>query len=260
MVASHIRYHVTNVRGKENKLSGGVKRALLTVVTVFIGVLVVAGSVLFLGKKQTEPAVLAATIIGTASTPQGELPHATVELSIYPNPSSSVPGPVPVGSRIVDPRSADAPSGWPFYWPSTTLQLPANSLVTITVHQYDGSTTVWNNYFAKVHGTVDGTAIYNGKAQKEIEPDNVAHTFTIHQFAETTQDGLFVSVPMLAVPSNAKNEANGYPKPQDITFSFITGGPGEYVWNCEDPCGNGYVDFGGVMSERGWMSGTVTVV
>lgn len=242
------------------KLPAGGKRAALTVLTVLIGVLVVAGSVLFLGKNQQEPAVLAATVIGTASTPQGELPHATVELSIYPNPSTSVPGPVPVGSRIGDPRSANAPSGWPFYGPSTSLQLPANSLITITVKQYDGSTTVWNKYFAKVHGTVDGTAIYNGKAQKEIEPDNVAHTFTIHQFAEVTQDGFFVSVPMLAVPSNAKNEANGYPKPQEITFSFITGGPGEYVWNCEDPCGNGYVDFGGVMSERGWMSGTVTVV
>lgn len=207
-------------------MSVGVKRGLLTVFTVLIGVLVVAGSVLFLGKNQQQPAVLAATVIGTASTPQGELPHATVELSIYPNSSSSVPGPVPVGSRIGDPRSTNAPSGWPFYWPSTTLQLPAHSLITITVKQYDGGNTVWNNYFAKVHGTLDGTATYNGKAQKEIEPDKVAHTFTIHQFAETTQDSLFVSVPMLEVSPNAKDEANGYPKPQEITFSFITGGPG----------------------------------
>lgn len=241
-------------------MSVGVKRGLLTVFTVLIGVLVVAGSVLFLGKNQQQPAVLAATLIGTAATPQGELPHATVELSVYPHSSGAVPGPVPVGSRIGDPRSANAPSGWPFYWPSTTLQLPAHSLITITVKQYDGGNTVWNNYFAKVHGTLDGTATYNGKAQKEIEPDKVAHTFTIHQFAETTQDSLFVSVPMLEVSPNAKDEANGYPKPQEITFSFITGGPGEYVWNCEDPCGNGYADFGGVMSERGWMSGTVTVV
>lgn len=241
-------------------MSVGVKRGLLTVFTVLIGVLVVAGSVLFLGKNQQQPAVLAATLIGTAATPQGELPHATVELSVYPHSSGAVPGPVPVGSRIGDPRSTNAPSGWPFYWPSTTLQLPAHSLITITVKQYDGGNTVWNNYFAKVHGTLDGTATYNGKAQKEIEPDKVAHTFTIHQFAETTQDSLFVSVPMLEVSPNAKDEANGYPKPQEITFSFITGGPGEYVWNCEDPCGNGYADFGGVMSERGWMSGTVTVV
>ena len=108
--------------------------------------------------------------------------------------------------------------------------------------------------------TVDGTATYNGTTQKQIEPDNVAHTFTIHQYPESTQPNFFVSVPMLAVPNNAKNEANGYPKAQEITFSFITGEPGEYVWNCEDPCGSGYVDFGGVMSERGWMSGTVTVV
>lgn len=241
-------------------MAGGVKRAVLTVVTVLIGALVVAGSVHFLGKDQEEPAVLVATVIGTAATPQGELPHATVELSIYPNPSIQVPGPALVGSRIGDPRSANATSGWPFYTPSTTLQLPANSLITITVHQYDGATTVWNNFFAQVHGTVDGTATFNGKVQKEIEPDNVAHTFTIHQYPEATQEGFFVSVPMLAVPSSAKSEANGYPAPQTITFSFITGEPGDYVWNCEDPCGYGYVDFGGVMSERGWMSGTVTVV
>jgi hypothetical protein len=65
---------------------------------------------------------------------------------------------------------------------------------------------------------------------------------------------------MLAVGNNAKNLANGYPKPEVMEFSFVTGAPGNYVWNCEDPCGNGYVMFGGVMSERGMMSGTVTVV
>ncbi len=230
------------------------KRAFFAVLTVVIGAAVVAGSVLFLGKVQAEPAVLAATMVGTAQTPKGELPHATVELSIYPESSASVPGPTSGVNAAIDN------DGWPFYWPSTTLQLPANSLITMTVHQYDGSTTVWNPYFAKVHGTVDGTAVYNGKTQTDIEPDNVAHTFTIHQYPESTQPYFFVSVPMLAVPSTAKNEANGYPKAQDVTFSFITGAPGEYIWNCEDPCGNGYVDFGGVMSERGWMSGTVTVV
>ena len=230
------------------------KRAFFAVVTVLIGAAVVAGSVLLLGNAQAEPAVLVATVVGTAKTDKGEVPHATVALSIYPQRSASVPG--PEHGPGVGIESTD----WPFYWPSTTIQLPANSLITMTVLQYDGSTTVWNDYFAEVHGTVDGTAVYNGKVQDRIEADNVAHTFTLHTYSESTQPELFVSVPMLAVANNAKNEANGYPKPQEITFSFMTGDPGEYIWNCEDPCGNGYVDFGGVMSERGWMSGTVTVV
>jgi hypothetical protein len=232
------------------------KRAFFTVLTVLIGAAVVAGSVLLLSTAQAEPAVLVAKVIGTAQSPKGEVPHATIDLAIYPEPTAGVPGPRHgLGLDI-----GNASAGWPFYSPSTTLELPANSLITMTILQYDSSTTVWNDYFAKVHGTVDGTATYNGKVQHDIEADNVAHTFTLHTYPESTQPELFVSVPMLAVPNNAKNEANGYPKPQEITFSFMTGDPGEYVWNCEDPCGNGYVDFGGVMSERGWMSGTVTVV
>jgi hypothetical protein len=231
-----------------------VKRFLFTVLTVVIGVVIVAGSVWLLMDRQAQPPVLEAKVVGTASTPQGQLPHATLDLSIYPQSSASVPGPDKGVNDIIDKF------GWPFYSPSTTLQLPAHSLVTVTVHQYDGATTVWNPYFAKVHGTVGGTATYNGQAKTDIAPAAVAHTFTIHQYPQSTQPYFFVSVPMLAVGNNAKNEANGYPKAQVVEFSFITGAPGEYVWNCEDPCGSGYVDFGAVMSERGWMSGTVTVV
>ena len=171
------------------------KRAFFAVLTVLIGAAVVAGSVVLLGNAQAEPAVLVAKVVGTAKTDKGEVPHATVALSIYPEPSASVPGPVR------GPAIGAVSDGWPFYWPSTTLQLPANSLITMTVLQYDGSTTVWNDYFAKVHGTVDGTAVYNGKVQDRIEADNVAHTFTLHQYPESTQPELFVSVPMLAVAS-----------------------------------------------------------
>lgn len=230
------------------------KRFLFTLLTVVIGVVIVAASVLLLMNRQAQPPVLEAKVVGTASTPQGVLPHATLDLSIYPQSSASVPGPTTGVNDIIDKF------GWPFYWPSTSLQLPAHSLVTVTVHQYDGATTVWNPYFAKVHGTVGGTATYNGEARTDIAPADVAHTFTIHQYPQSTQPYFFVSVPMLAVGDNAKNEANGYPKAQVVEFSFITGAPGEYIWNCEDPCGSGYVDFGAVMSERGWMSGTVTVV
>jgi hypothetical protein len=231
-----------------------VKRALFTILTVLIGVVVVGGSVLWLNRIQAEPATLAATLTGeTIQTPKGALPHAKLELSVYPQPGS-IPGP-PQGVPILNQKD-----GWPFWWPSTSLELPANTVITMTVKQYDSSTTVWNPYWADVHGTLDGTATYNGEKKTGIKPADVAHTFTIHQYPEDTQETFFVSVPMLAVGNNAKNEANGYPKANEITFSFITPGPGEYIWNCEDPCGQGYQDFGGVMSERGWMSGTVTVV
>lgn len=230
------------------------KRALFTILTVLIGVGIVAGSVALLSSAQAEPAPLEAKLDGTTvATADGDLPHATLELAVYPEPGS-IPGP-PEG---VDLFGTD--QGWPFWWPSTTLRLPANSVITVTVKQYDGSTTPWNSYWAEVHGTLDGMATYNGKPQPAIKPADVAHTFTIHQYPESTQEYFFVSVPMLAVPNNAKNEANGYPAPEVIEFSFRTPKtPGRYIWNCEDPCGQGYQDFGGVMSERGWMSGEVQV-
>jgi hypothetical protein len=66
---------------------------------------------------------------------------------------------------------------------------------------------------------------------------------------------------MRAVPSNAKPESgSNYPKAEVIEFTFVTGDPGSYIWNCEDPCGNAYQGFGGVMMQRGWMAGTVEVV
>jgi len=236
------------------------KRALLTVVTVLVGVLIVAGSVLAISWFDQEPGFIEAKPAGTLQTPQGELPHVTLDLSIFPNTSAEYPGPSGPANTVLANNGVLQSEGWPFYWPSTSFTLPAHTAVTVTINQYDGSSTVWNPYWAKVHGTVGGKATYNGKELSEIKPSDVAHTFTIHQYAEADQDTLFVSVPMLATPNNAKNEANGYPKPQVIQFTFITGGPGEYVWNCEDPCGDMYQNFGGVMQARGWMGGRITVV
>ena len=236
------------------------KRAVLTIVTVLVGVLIVAGSVLAIAAFEEEPPFLEAKPAGTIQTAQGELPHVTLDLSILPNTSTEYPGPPGGINQVIENNGVQQSEGWPFYWPSTSIRLPAHTAVTVKLKQYDGASTVWNPYWAEVHGTIDGTAKYNGKAQKRIEADNVAHTFTIHQYPENSQDTVFVSVPMLAVPNNAKNEANGYPAPQEIEFTFITPGPGEYIWNCEDPCGDAYRNFGGVMQARGWMSGRIQVV
>jgi hypothetical protein len=227
------------------------------VVTVLIGVLVVAGTALLVHQRGAEPPSITASPAGKAQTPLGELNHATLDLSIFPQASASQPGPeIPSGGASI----AAASQGWPFYSPSTTLELPAHSLITITIHQYDTGGQIYNPWLAKVSGTVNGRATVAGKEVTEIDPNNVAHTFTIHQYPETTQPYLFVSVPVPAQSDKAPNEANGYPKPIDVTFSFITGDPGQYVWNCEFPCGNGYVEFGGPMSQRGFMSGKISVV
>ena len=230
----------------------------MTLLSVLIGVLVVGGSVALFSAGAQQPEPLTAKVVGTAKTPQGELPHAELDLSIYPNSSASVPPPAVDDSFA---QSQSESQQWPFYTPSSNLVLPANSLVTIRITQYDSGGQIYNPYLADVVGTVGGTANYDGKDETGIDPNNVAHTFTIHQYPESDQPYLFVNVPVPANGANAPTDAAGYPKdPHVIEFSFITGDAGEYIWNCEFPCGTGYVEFGGPMQQRGWMSGTVSVV
>jgi hypothetical protein len=74
-----------------------------------------------------------------------------------------------------------------------------------------------------------------------------------------SQDDLFVSVPLMAANQDNVGE-DGYPVPNMVEFSFYTGGPGTYFWNCEFPCGDGtYANFGGPMSAQGYMAGRITV-
>jgi hypothetical protein len=133
-------------------------------------------------------------------------------------------------------------------------------LVTVTIDQYDGGEKITNPYFARVHGTVGGTETVNGQTVTKADPAAIGHTFTLHA-APTAQTPIFVSAPLPAVPDDAPPAPGSpYPRPNVVTFSFMTGGAGKYVWNCEFPCGDGtYAKFGGPMSTRGYMSGTLTV-
>jgi len=171
-----------------------------------------------------------------------------MELATYPDSLAGEHGP-----------GGGSQPDWVSYGPTTNLSVPAHSLVTITIKQYDSGGKITNPYFATVHGTVDGTETVNGKTVTDVNSDAVGHTFTVHALP-TNQDPLFVSVPLPALPDNAKPASgSNYPNPNVVTFSFVTDGPGNYVWNCEYPCGDGYVAFGGAMSTRGYMSGTLTV-
>ena len=216
---------------------------------VAAGVLVVVLAGTTLARAGTTPGLLHATVNGTAQTPVGVLPHAFLELATYPDSMAGEHGP-----------DGGSQPDWVSYGPTTNLSVPAHSLVTITIKQYDGGEKITNPWFADVHGTVDGTMTVNGKTQTGANPDAIGHTFTIHALP-TNQDPLFVTVPLPALPEDAQPApGSDYPTPYVVVFSFVTGGPGEYVWNCEYPCGDGtYAKFGGPMSTRGYMSGTFTV-
>ncbi len=213
------------------------------------GALVVGIAGTVLSQAGTQGPATNAVVRGTAQTPRGELPHAFLNLSSYPD---SLAGP--------HGKSGGAHPDWVTYGPTSNLHVPAHALVTVTIKQYDSGGTVTNPYFAHVHGTVGGTVVVDGKTVDHINPDNVGHTFTLHALP-TNQDPLFVSVPLPATADDAPPAPHSaYAKPHVVTFSFVTGGRGHYVWNCEYPCGDGYyAKFGGPMSTRGYMSGTVTV-
>ena len=190
-----------------------------------------------------------AVVHGTALTSQGRLPHAYLSLATYPDSMAGEHG-----------TDGGSEPDWVSYGPTTNLHVPAHALVTVTIRQYDGGEAITNPYFARVHGTVGNAMTVNGKQVDRTDPEAIGHTFTIHA-APTDQDPLYVSVPLPAVPDDRPVAAHSaYPRPNVVTFSFITGGRGSYVWNCEYPCGDGtYAKFGGPMSTRGFMSGTFTV-
>jgi hypothetical protein len=141
---------------------------------------------------------------------------------------------------------------------STTYNLPAHSLVHVTVFQYDGDSGLRNPFLARVQGTVGGVMQVNGHTAVKIPPDNASHTFAVPQMG--------VLVPLLGVPDSAKNPCDEGPcnVSQDhntITFTFRTGKPGRYRWQCFVPCAAGFITgFGGPMSTIGYMSGFLHVV
>ena len=187
-------------------------------------------------------------------------PKASVTLSVYADNGQETD----LGGKQINGKENS--KDWVHYGPSTHVVLPAHTYVTMTIKSYDGGEKLNNAYFAKVVGTVDGTMTVDGQQVKEISPEEVQHTFTLHGLPTTSQDPLFVNIPLLKVEEGdkgflpTKDPGTNF-KGHTISFSFLTGGKGEYVWNCEYPCGDGtYGKFGNAMSAYGYMSGKVTVV
>jgi hypothetical protein len=145
------------------------------------------------------------------------------------------------------------------HWQHTTIyQVPAHTLVHVTIYQYDTATGLRNNFLGQVRGTQGSTATLNGKTFRIIDPDLASHTFTVPD--------LGISVPLAGVGDNAKNQCSVAPctlseAHTTITFTFMSPKKGIYRWQCFVPCAAGfYFGNGGPMQTIGWMSGEIKVV
>lgn len=233
------------------------KRLTSALVATALSVSVVAGVGVVLHKLSADPN---GTIVATK-----EADTITVNGKVYPKASLTM-------GVYADKEQAKADgftgnkNDWVQFGPSNHLVLPANTYVTMTIHAYDGGEKLNNPFFGKVVGTVGGTMSVDGIDVSSIPADQVQHTFTIHGLPSTSQDPLFVNIPLQHVNADENDEflptkdPNTNFKGHTMVFSFLTKSAGEYVWNCEYPCGDGtYAKFGAAMSAYGYMSGKVTV-
>jgi hypothetical protein len=142
---------------------------------------------------------------------------------------------------------------------SSDYTVPANSIVHVTLYEFDSPTGLRNPFMAQVQGTIGGTMTVDGKTVNAINPEEAAHTFAVPEL------GIFVPLP--GIPEEAKNpcaEAPCEPSTsahRTIAFSFRTGRKGRYHWQCFVPCGAGFLDGnGGPMQTLGYMDGFLDVV
>jgi hypothetical protein len=144
-------------------------------------------------------------------------------------------------------------------WQHTTVfKLPAHALVHVTVYQFDGNSGLRNPFLARAQGVVGNVMQVDGKTVSVINPDDASHTFAVAAY--------HLVVPLIGVADDAKNQCEQAPCTLDkahrtITFSFRTGAPGHYRWQCFVPCAAGFIyGFGGPMQTIGYMDGFLDVV
>jgi hypothetical protein len=141
----------------------------------------------------------------------------------------------------------------------TVWKLPADATVHVTIYNFDGASGLRNPLYAKPIG-IDGNAyLLDGKSRTAIiNPDDASHTFAVPAY------GLVVPLP--GVADNAKNQCGYAPcsmkmAHHTIQFTFHTGKPGHYRWQCFVPCAAGWIDgFGGPMQTIGYMDGFLDVM
>ncbi len=140
---------------------------------------------------------------------------------------------------------------------STVLDVPAYSTISVTIYNFDTATGLRNPLWGEPRGTGGGTIAIDGKTTNILDPSLASHTWTIPD--------LGVSVALKGIPDNAKNPCPAAPcslsfSHTTTTFTFKTGKPGKYRWQCFVPCAFKFLlGFGGPMQSLGWMDGYLMV-
>ena len=141
---------------------------------------------------------------------------------------------------------------------ATTYQLPANTLVRVTIYNFDSASGLRNEFLGAATGTSGGSFLLDGKPTQAIDPTTASHVFAIPQVT--------LNVPLEGVSSSAKNPCSNAPcsLSNDHTttvFTFRTPPKGLYRWQCFVPCAAGFIQgFGGPMQTVGYMDGFIRVV
>ena len=150
----------------------------------------------------------------------------------------------------------DASSG---QWKRETVwDLPAHATVHVTIFNFDGASGLRNPLYARPQGVDGDVMTVDGKTLSVIPPDDASHTFAVPAYG--------LVIPVAPVGDNAKNQCGYAPcamsmAHRTITFTFHTGKPGHYRWQCFVPCAAGWIDgFGGPMQTIGYMDGFLNVV
>jgi hypothetical protein len=140
---------------------------------------------------------------------------------------------------------------------TTVWDVPAHGLVHVTIYNFDGASGLRNPLFAEPRGIV-GSELVDGRPLGAMSPADASHGFAVA--------ALGIVVPIAGVPTDAPNQCGSAPcrlsqAHETVTFTFRTGAPGHYRWQCFVPCAAGYLyGFGGPMQTIGYMDGFVNVV
>jgi hypothetical protein len=134
---------------------------------------------------------------------------------------------------------------------SANIQLPAKTLIELTIISYDTPTPNATVSMASVAGTVGGKVYVINATTASVDDPSLqwsvnASSVPLHSLAHT------FSIPTLGinVPVPAGSLVNAY-----LYFNET----GTFQWLCETPCGFGPAGAGGAMAQPGWMQGQVTV-
>ena len=159
-------------------------------------------------------------------------------------------GTIPTFDLTVVTDDQTGRDGYIAYVPSN-LTLPAHSTVRIRITNFDDATPQKPARYARVWGTV-GNTIQVQRMMGVSMPNMLTRSRTVHSLPAAsevshtfTSTGLHFNVPVAPVGVT--------------TFVLKTGKPGHYTWQCMNPCGSGKSGWGGAMSMKGYMSGTITV-